>query len=241
MDMVNGESGITGEEKISCYRCGNLYQKDELKLFGYLCDSCFAELKDLIPSDCVTPGGTQVRQFQHDNEVMFWAMYHPTNGDEIKEIARHLQRNLVPVNAWAIQMQHGTSYLLVVGNFGEEIVQFTMNYIDPQVPTTNLKQIACNETDLQRALGRVLSEFILGKPCENKLEMTIHEVGEITSYAADLIKSGLPPVEVIEQVLTKFYVADPITRKYAFIGSLCSSSADMVAEAKNAGLIPQEW
>jgi len=147
----------------------------------------------------------------------------------------------VPVNAWAIQMQHGTGYLLVVGNFGEEIVQFTMNYIDPQVPTTNLKQIACDETDRQRALGRILSEFILGKPCENKLEMTIHEVGEITNFAADLIKSGLPLVEVIEQVLTKFYVADPITRKYAFIGSLCSSSADTVAKAKNAGLIPQEW
>ena len=78
----------------------------------------------------------------------------------------------------------------------------------------------------------MLSESILGKSCGNKLEVTIHEVGEVTDYANDLTKAGLSAGDVIEKVLTKFYVADPITRKYALIGSICSKAVDTVKQVE---------
>ena len=221
---------LTDKEKIPCYRCGNLCSEDEIRPIVYLCKDCFADVKEILGSmgddDCVTDRGTLMCKFGNHEDVRFWAMYNPSSDDEIIEIARHLQRNLVPVCGWEIQTAQGASYLLVVGIASHEIVPLAMEYIDPQVDTTNLKRIVWEETERQRDLGRMLSHFILGKPCENKLEMSIHDVGEITEYAADLTKAGLSPVDVIEKVLTKFYVADPITRKFAFIGILCSKAVD---------------
>jgi len=235
---------LIDKKKITCGRCGNLCSINEITPILYLCKDCFADVKEILGSmmgdgDC-TDRGTLMCKIKYEGEVLFWAMYNPNREDEIMEIARHLQRNLVPVRGWEIQTAQGASYLLVIGIASHETVSLIMKHIDPQVPTTNLKQIVWEETERQRAMGRMLSESILGKSCGNKLEVTIHEVGEVTDYANDLTKAGLSPVDAIEKVLTKFYVADPITRKFALIGWLCSSSQNIIDNVKTKGLIPLE-
>jgi len=80
------------------------------------------------------------------------------------------------------------------------------------------------------ALGRDISDFILGKPCGNKLEITIREFREMIIYARDQEKTGLHPLEILKKFLAQFHVSDPITRKAAIIGSIFSSSPDDIEE-----------
>lgn len=234
---------MTDKEMIPCYRCGNLHHRDELKLFGYLCNNCFATAEELVETYTqvngdITKGGTRIYRFKHDEETIFWAFYNPNSCTEILEVAHKLKLNLLPINGWEIEQPNGFSYLLVIGTSSQEMVPVIMEIIGPQVPINNLIRIVLEETGRQRAMSRKISEFISGKPCENKLEMTIHEVGEITEYAADLFKSQVPPMDIVEIVLRKFYVSDPITRKAAFIGGLCHSAPEVENKLKNAGQIP---
>lgn len=223
------------KEKKPCYRCGKPCSVNELKLLGYLCESCLPDVEEILEA-CVlkhsaSTSDTKLYSFGCDGEVRNWAIY-TNNEDEIMEITRDLRRNLVPVNGWEIEAESGTSYLFVIGAFNQVIIRIMMSHIAPNVTTTHIMRILDEETDNQRALGRLLSNYILGAPCGNKLEMSIHDVGETIAHAADLINAGLPSLEVIDKVLSKFYVSDPTTRKYAFIGSLLSTAVDDVNKMK---------
>jgi hypothetical protein len=232
------------KEEIICYKCGNPFPLDITKARLYLCDSCVADVKKLVEALAVTtegsaprltPRGTQIHQFNNaEGEPLCWAMYNPTKGDEIEEIADHLQQHGVPMSSWEFQVQDGTHYLLVVGgDFTRDIVPWTMEEIDPAVTIGNLEQIVFTETPNMVAEGRGLSEFITGKPCGNKLEVTCTEVVEAFVYGLDLLESGLPLYDMVDRVLTRFYVSDATTRKAALIGMQCQYARDMHFKLNN--------
>jgi hypothetical protein len=140
------------KEKVPCYRCGKPCSEDELKLLGYLCESCLAGVEEILEA-CVSrhsasPGDTKLYPFGYDGEVRYWAIY-TDNEDEIMEITRDLRRNLVPVNGWEIEAESGTSYLFVIGAFKQEMVPMTMSLIAPNVTTTHFMRILDEETDSQ--------------------------------------------------------------------------------------------
>jgi hypothetical protein len=143
------DGGTEVEQRKECCRCGNLCHKNEMELGEYLCASCFADLQELgracSQSDSVKSKGTRVYRITSGNEL-FWAMYNPTNGDDIKEMARNFELNLIPVNVWEIQVQQKTSYLLVIGNITERSAPWIMKKIDPQAPTPNFKRILDRQT-----------------------------------------------------------------------------------------------
>lgn len=221
-------------EMDSCYRCGNIHPKDELKLHGFLCDSCFDDMRALgrtiSQSDSVKSKRTQVYRITEGDSDASWAIY-TTNGDDIKEIVRNFERNLIPVTAWEIETQQRTVYLLMLGDITDRSVPLLMEHIDPKVPATNFKRIVTCQTPYEIATCRAFSNFILGSPCGNKLELTFSEVEDIMFYINDLEKAGLRGLKRIEKALTRYCVSDPITRKAAFIGFMCSSAPDFIKEA----------
>jgi hypothetical protein len=71
--------------------------------------------------------------------------------------------------------------------------------------------------------------------------MTFHEFVEIMVYASDLEEASLSRLEIIEKVLTRFYVSDPITRRAALIGLICGPTPDFIKWAKDQGPDPKDW
>ena len=227
------EAGNAVEQRTECYRCGNLYPKDKLKLHGFLCDSCFDDMRALgrtiSQSDSVKSKRTQVYRITEGDDAS-WAIY-TTNGDDIKEIVRNFERNLIPVTAWEIQTQQRTAYLLMLGDITDRSVPLLMEHIDPKVHTTNIKRIVTCPTPDAIATCRALSNFILGSPCGNKLELSISEVEDIMFYINDLEKAGLRGLEITKKVLARFFVSDPITRR-RHSSDLCAVfSPDFIKEA----------
>ena len=237
-----GHVDDTVKQKKDCYRCDNLSLVDEMKLNEHLCNNCYDDMRELgravSQSDSVKLRGTQVYKATPDDGDRFWMIYHPERGDDIMEIARNFERNLIPVNVFQIQMQQKTGYLLTLQSVTDRSVPILMEIIDPRVSITNFKRIVDTQTPYQIAAGRALSDFILGKPCGNKLELTFREYEEMMIYSSDMEKSGLRGFKIAEKVLEQFYVSDPITRKAALIGIICERGPDLIKKA-DAKPIPE--
>lgn len=242
VDTGHVKGGNVVEQKKHCYRCGNLSPVNEMWLSQHLCNNCYDDMRELgravSQSDSVKLRGTTVYKFTDGDGDRFWVIYHPEKGDDIMEIARYFERNLIPVNVFEIQTEEKTGYLLTVISITDRTVPVLMEMINPGAPTPNFKRIVDAQTQEEIAAGQAISDFILGKPCGNKLEITFREFREMMIYAKDQQKAGLDAGGIIGKVLERFYVSDPITRKAAFIGSIFSSSPDDIEEV-NAEHIPK--
>ena len=203
VDTGHIDGGNAVEQRKHCYRCGNLSPVDEMKLHEHLCNICYDDMRELVravsQSDSVKIRGTIVYKVTAVDGDRFWVIYNPEKGDDIMEIARNFERNLIPVNVFEIQMQQKTGYLLIVISVTDRTVPLLMEMSNHGAPTPNFKRIVDAQTQDDIALGRDVSDFILGKPCGNKLEITIREIREMIIYARDQEKTGLHPLEICEK------------------------------------------
>lgn len=224
--IENVSASVGYNEKCQCYRCDKLYRKKDMKLFGILCKSCFAEAKKLIESsnnlEFVTKESKFCRLHADKNDTLY-AIYIPNGASEVRMIARYFQRNLIPINLWEIVSQNGTSYLLAVGNFEDDTVPEIMKTIAPQVIIHSLRKVSDVQTKEQKDFGRTVSTYILGKPCGNMLEFSSSDLTDIIYFVIQMKIKGLNESEIINHVFENLYLSDSFSRKYAVIADYCRS------------------
>jgi len=249
--IENVSASVGHKGKCQCYRCDKLYRKKDMKLFGILCKSCFAEAKKIIESSTKLEFVTKEIKFCRlyvDKDDTLYTIYIPNyipNGiSESRMIARYFQRNLIPINLWEIVSQNGTSYLLAVGNFEDDTVPGIMETIAPQVTIDSLRKVSDVQNKEQRDFGRSVSTYLLGNPCGNKLEFSSSDLTDIIYFVIQMKIKGLNESEIINYVFENLHFSDSFSRKYAIIADYCrwtlNSDISKIENLVTQGNIPAE-